>query len=148
MSLPFYIRYQVHESGEIIELTTTGLPWKEHIFQVEQELSIPEQIKYVISQDVNTNWKVGCVPLKPSSFDNRLTLPFEWRGLEYDDLSSIVGIPDCVFTHPNGFVGGHRTKAGAIEMASRSLLLNAGDKQKQKQGQSGTYTKKGSTTAQ
>lgn len=34
-------------------------------------------------------------------------------------LSEQVGIPDCVFVHASGFIGGHQTKEGAIYMAKK-----------------------------
>ncbi len=32
-----------------------------------------------------------------NSFENRLSLPESWRGLRDDELSSVSGIPGCVF---------------------------------------------------
>lgn len=57
------------------------------------------------------------------SFENRRSLPAAWRGLRDEALSTASGIPDCVFVHTSGFIGGNKTLEGALEMARRSLEL-------------------------
>ena len=44
-----------------------------------------------------------------------------WRGLRDDELSARAGIPGCVFVHASGFIGGHNTYDGALQMALRTL---------------------------
>lgn len=51
----------------------------------------------------------------------RLSLPEDWRGLRADDLSSVSGIPGCIFVHASGFIGGNETQEGALEMARKAL---------------------------
>jgi uncharacterized UPF0160 family protein len=46
----------------------------------------------------------------------------EWCGLRDDELSQISGIPGCVFVHANGFIGGNKSKEGALRMAQETLL--------------------------
>jgi len=43
-------RHDVDASGEVIELSTGGCPWKEHLYQLEREQSIQPPVKYVIYQ--------------------------------------------------------------------------------------------------
>ncbi|CAJ0570714.1 unnamed protein product, partial [Mesorhabditis spiculigera] len=50
-------------------------------------------------------------------------LPKKWRGLRDEELSSVVGVEGCVFAHMTGFIGGHKTREGAIEMARRALPI-------------------------
>ncbi|PIN97601.1 hypothetical protein AB205_0061300 [Aquarana catesbeiana] len=114
-------RLQVDNSGEVVMLAQGGCPWKEHLFQVEKELSLEKQIKYVIYPDQSGKWRVQCVPTGPNTFQNRLSLPEDWRGLRADDLSSISGIPGCIFVHTTGFIGGNETQEGALEMAQKAL---------------------------
>jgi uncharacterized UPF0160 family protein len=61
-----------------------------------------------------------------SSFLNRLSLPEPWRGIRDEQvclcpsgrptalisrqLSALSGIPDCIFVHTSGFIGGNKTK--------------------------------------
>ena len=61
--------------------------------------------------------------MNDKSFDNRLTLPKEWQGVRDDELSSISGIPGCIFVHASGFIGGNVNYDGALAMARRSLEL-------------------------
>ena len=50
----------------------------------------------------------------------RLSLPEEWRGLRDEELSVKSGIPNCIFVHATGFIGGNKTKEGALQMAKRA----------------------------
>ena len=54
---------------------------------------------------------------------DRLSLPQDWRGLREDELSKVSGITDCIFVHMGGFIGGNKTKNGALEMAVKALQL-------------------------
>lgn len=51
----------------------------------------------------------------------RLSLKEEWRGLRDEELSKISGIPGCIFVHASGFIGGNKTREGALQMALQSL---------------------------
>lgn len=53
-------------------------------------------------------------------------MPEAWRGLRDEALSELAGIPGCVFVHASGFIGGHRTRDGALQMARRALELGGG----------------------
>lgn len=59
--------------------------------------------------------------VSPDKFESRKPLPFLWRGLEFDKLSEVAGIPGCVFVHMSGFIGGNQTYEGALAMARASL---------------------------
>ncbi|KAH9496858.1 hypothetical protein Btru_010006 [Bulinus truncatus] len=69
----------------------------------------------------NSEWRVQCVPKTLGSFENRLSLPEEWRGVRDAELSEKSGIPGCVFVHSSGFIGGNKSFQGVLEMARRSL---------------------------
>ncbi|KFM59707.1 UPF0160 protein MYG1, mitochondrial, partial [Stegodyphus mimosarum] len=105
-------RISVHPSGEIIELDNGGCPWKEHLFELEKSLNIEKPIKFVIYTDMNGNWRIQCVSVSPFSFENRLSLKAEWQGLRDEELSIKSGIPECVFVHASGFIGGNKTREG------------------------------------
>jgi uncharacterized UPF0160 family protein len=113
-------RFEVDQSGEIIVLSQF-CPWKEHVAQLEKELKCETAIKYVLFPD-NDQWKVQCVPVRPSSFETRLPLPEPWRGKRELELSTLVGIEGCIFVHSTGFIGGHKAKEGALQMARNALL--------------------------
>ena len=57
----------------------------------------------------------------PGSFESRKPLPKAWRGVRDDALSELSGIPDCVFVHASGFIGGNATSEGALAMAREGL---------------------------
>ncbi|XP_059170286.1 MYG1 exonuclease-like isoform X2 [Physella acuta] len=114
-------RFDVDESGKIICLEAGGLPWKDHLFTLEKELDISPPIIYVLFTDDNGQWRVQCVPVSLSSFENRLSLKEEWRGLRDDELSEKSGIEGCIFVHSSGFIGGTKTYEGALKMARESL---------------------------
>uniref|UniRef100_A0AAA9RV32 MYG1 exonuclease n=2 Tax=Bos TaxID=9903 RepID=A0AAA9RV32_BOVIN len=114
-------RFQVDPSGEIIELEKGGCPWKEHLYQLELGLSPAGTIAFVIYTDQAGQWRVQCVPKEPHSFQSRLPLLEPWRGLRDEALDQISGIPGCIFVHASGFIGGHRTREGALSMARATL---------------------------
>ncbi|XP_039602746.1 UPF0160 protein MYG1, mitochondrial [Polypterus senegalus] len=114
-------RTEVDASGEIVVFSKGGCPWKEHLLNLEKELVVEPPIKYVLFADQNGQWRVQCVPDGLNTFENRLSLPEAWRGLRDEKLSTISGIPGCIFVHSGGFIGGNQTKEGALEMARRAL---------------------------
>ncbi|MBN3306282.1 MYG1 protein, partial [Amia calva] len=114
-------RAEVDPSGEVVVLGQGGCPWKEHLFSLEEELAMETPIKFVLYPDQSSQWRVQCVPAGLHTFQNRLSLLEEWRGVRDEALSSLSGIPDCIFVHASGFIGGNRTKEGALEMARRTL---------------------------
>ena len=99
---------------------------QEHLFELEQELSLPaaNQPLYVVYPDeMGGNWRVQAIPVSPESFESRKALPEPWRGIRDDELSRLSGIEGCVFVHASGFIGGNKTKEGALEMAQRALEI-------------------------
>ncbi|XP_075757714.1 LOW QUALITY PROTEIN: MYG1 exonuclease [Pelodiscus sinensis] len=119
-------RFEVDPSGEILVFSQGGCPWKEHLFSLEAELGVEKPIKFVLYADQGGQWRVQCVPTGPHTFQNRLPLPEEWRGVRDEALSQLSGIPGCVFVHANGFIGGNRTQEGALRMARRALAQRTG----------------------
>lgn len=99
-----------------------GCPWKEHLFALESELGVTTPLLYVLYEDEREHkWRIQCVPPAPTSFDQRKSMPQEWRGLRDEALSAASGIPGCVFVHASGFIGGNNTFEGVLEMARRSV---------------------------
>ncbi|KAJ8259359.1 hypothetical protein COCON_G00183710 [Conger conger] len=110
-------RTQVDPSGEVLVLEQGGCPWKEHLFSLEKDLNVETLIKFVLYPDQSGQWRVQCL----HTFQNRLSLLEEWRGVRDEALSSLSGITGCVFVHASGFIGGNRSQQGALEMARRTL---------------------------
>uniref|UniRef100_A0A6T6PCI7 Metal-dependent protein hydrolase n=1 Tax=Timspurckia oligopyrenoides TaxID=708627 RepID=A0A6T6PCI7_9RHOD len=111
-------RFSVDKSGEIIRLDRY-CPWKSHLFLLEPQ----NEIKYVLYADEMKRWRIQCVPVHEVSFESRLALPEEWRGLTHDELSDVSGIPGCMFVHPTGFIGGNVSYKGVLKMALKSLEM-------------------------
>ncbi|XP_061543871.1 UPF0160 protein MYG1, mitochondrial [Phycodurus eques] len=118
-------RHKVEPSGQVMEFSQGGCPWKEHLFALEKELQVETPIKYVLYSDQIGQWRVQCVPAGLNSFQSRLPLLEEWRGIRDDQLSQLSGIKGCVFVHTNGFIGGNKTREGALEMARSTLQAAA-----------------------
>jgi len=113
-------RKSLFQTGEIIELHER-CPWKDHLLALEEEMGIAGQIKFVLFHDKGDSWRVQGIPLQPDSFVCRVFLHKEWRGVRDEQLTLIAGIKGCIFCHATGFIGGNKTKEGALEMAIQSL---------------------------
>jgi len=116
-------RSEVHPSGRII-LFESFVPWKEHLFDVEEEQSIADKPYYVVYPDeFGGNWRVQAIPVAVDSFESRKALPEKWRGLRDEELSEVANISGCIFVHSSGFIGGNQTKEGALTLAIKALSL-------------------------
>ncbi|XP_064383990.1 MYG1 protein C27H6.8-like [Halichondria panicea] len=114
-------RLEVHSSGAVLKLEE-ACPWKEHLFELERTLGLSESAKFMLYKEGDSDkWRVQAVPLHESGFENRLSLHTAWRGLRDEELSSVSGIPGCVFVHSSGFIGGNLTYEGALEMAVKTI---------------------------
>ncbi|EJC97963.1 GAMM1 protein [Fomitiporia mediterranea MF3/22] len=119
-------RMTVHSSGRIVVFDQFA-PWKEHLFDIEEEQNIPDTEKpfYILYPDETaSNWRIQAVPISPDSFESRKALPQAWRGVRDDALSQLSGIPGCIFVHASGFIGGNATKEGVMAMAIAALQQN------------------------
>ncbi|KZV71328.1 metal-dependent protein hydrolase [Peniophora sp. CONT] len=118
-------RFQVDPSGRII-LFESFCPWKEHLFELEaaQNITEAQQPYYIIYPDeTGGNWRIQAVPVSPESFASRKALPEVWRGVRDDALSQVSEIPGGIFVHASGFIGGNKTKDGALAMAKKALEM-------------------------
>lgn len=122
-------RFDDFASGEIMVLRDWA-PWKSHLYDIEKEAEEQgagedkKKILYVVYEDVTgASWRVQCVPKEPGSFESRRPLPKQWRGIRDAALTEESGIPECVFVHASGFIGGNKTFEGAFSMAKKSLEL-------------------------
>lgn len=113
-------RFAVHESGQILELATP-CPWKDHLNEIEGEMNIVGIPKYVLFENKPGDNRVMCVPNVPKSFVCRKFLHKDYRGIRNDQLVSVSGIADASFCHATGFIGGAKSRDGALQMAIKSL---------------------------
>lgn len=116
----FNNRFNVDKSGKIL-IFDQFIPWKEHLFTVERENHAEGETLYVLFPDSSKQWRIAAVPLNSTSFDSRKKLPEPWRGLRDDALSEKTGVPDCVFIHAAGFIGGAKKQESVIKLAQLAL---------------------------
>eukprot|EP00547_Thalassionema_nitzschioides_P006335 CAMPEP_0194211406 /NCGR_PEP_ID=MMETSP0156-20130528/10220_1 /TAXON_ID=33649 /ORGANISM="Thalassionema nitzschioides, Strain L26-B" /LENGTH=346 /DNA_ID=CAMNT_0038938939 /DNA_START=272 /DNA_END=1312 /DNA_ORIENTATION=- len=114
-------RLETDGSGEIISLPTGGLPWKGHLYELEKLHKVEPLIKFVLYTDQGGMWRVQAVTVKGKAFENRLSLPEDWRGVRDEDLEKVTNIKGSRFVHTAGFIGGNTYYEGALEMAKVAL---------------------------
>jgi uncharacterized UPF0160 family protein len=114
-------RKDTDASGEIIKFESGGLPWPKHLYDLEKEYKVDPLIKFVLYTDQAGMWRVQCVTVEGKQFENRLSLPKEWRGVRDEDLVKVTKIPGSRFCHAAGFIGGNDTYEGALAMAKEAL---------------------------
>lgn len=125
----FGARANAHPSEQLLVLPRAGIPWKEHLYNIEEENRLPagKKILYVIfpeKEEPGSKWRIQAVSKDISSFENRKSLPEPWRGMRDQDLDALLGeeVQDgAVFVHASGFIGGHKTEAGVRAMAALAL---------------------------
>lgn len=118
-----------HPSGQLMVLPKAGIPWKEHLYNIEEEAGLPvdKQVLFVLyaeKEEPGSKWRIQAVSKSLSSFENRKSLPESWRGVRDAELDTLLGdqVEDgAIFVHASGFIGGHKTEAGARAMAKIAL---------------------------
>lgn len=122
-------RLSQHESGQLLVLPRAGIPWKEHLYNIEKEAGLTDNQKilytlYPEKEEPGSKWRIQAVSKDMNSFENRKGLPEPWRGVRDAELDNLLG-PDvedgAVFVHASGFIGGHKTEAGVRAMAAKAL---------------------------
>lgn len=123
----FDARGEFDSEGRLLVFRDQSCPWKDHLYTLEGEAGEgSNKVLYVLYPDKEERWRVQCVPAAKDSFESRKPLPEAWRGHRDDALDKIlegVVVPGAVFIHASGFIGGHRTFEGAVQMAKKALDL-------------------------
>jgi len=114
-------RGTVHGSGQVLCFESGGMPWKEHLYALERQHSVDPLVMFVMFTDQAGMWRMQAVTAEGTAFTNRLGLPAAWRGLRDAQLCEVVGLEDCCFVHGAGFIGGHKTREGALAMIDMTL---------------------------
>jgi uncharacterized UPF0160 family protein len=114
-------RHETDPSGEILCLESGGLPWRNHLYELEKIHAVEPIVKFVLYTDVSGMWRVQAVTVQGKAFENRLSLPAEWRGVRDQDLESVTKISGSRFVHAAGFIGGAETYEGVLKMAQVAL---------------------------
>lgn len=119
----YAVRKKYDKKGRII-VFERGLPWKDHLYSLEAEHPMEEEVAYVLYPEGShegSKWRIQAVGTSKDSFQSRQPLPENWRGLRDDALDKVTGIEGCVFVHAAGFIGGNKTFHGVMEMAWKSV---------------------------
>ena len=103
------------------------VPWKSHFYELEEELLKSKKLKkkalFVVYPTGDT-WRVTCVSVSETSFENRLSLPEQWRGLRDSELDKVTKLSGCTFVHASGFTGGNKSKDNLMKMVEMALAEN------------------------
>ncbi|KAJ2774632.1 hypothetical protein IWQ57_000728 [Coemansia nantahalensis] len=122
----YVARFDADSSGLIV-VFEQFCPWKDHIDTIEAEALAKDpslaKINYVLYPDQAGTWRVQAVPEKPGSFVSRRPLPEAWRGIRDEALSERAGVEGCIFVHQSGFIGGNKTRDGALALARKALVI-------------------------
>jgi uncharacterized UPF0160 family protein len=114
------------KSGRILVFEGQSVPWKDHLYTLEEQEDGEAKVLYVLYPEKPTadaKWRIQAVPVSKDSFESRKPLPEAWRGFRDEKLDEITGIDGGVFVHAAGFIGGNKTFEGAKAMALRALDL-------------------------
>lgn len=114
-------RAQYDSEGRLLVIEGKSVPWKDHLYSLEEGKSSVLYVLYAESELPGAKWRIQCVPESKDSFMSRKPLPETWRGFRDEELDGITGIPGCVFVHAAGFIGGNKTFEGAKDMATKAL---------------------------
>jgi uncharacterized UPF0160 family protein len=85
--------------------------------------TFPEPFFAVYPAQDGSSWKAEAIPVEPTTMESRKLLPEAWRGLRDDALAEATGVQDASFCHPSGFLIGAASKAGALELAKKAILM-------------------------
>ena len=109
-------------------LLEQSCPWKGHIYGIEKEEKKKGLLKFVFFVDDRKMYRIQAVSVSADSFDNRVSIHKDYRGLRNDDLNKAAGITDGEFIHMAGFIGGAWSLESCIKIAEASLAQHEVDK--------------------
>lgn len=106
----------LHDPKGRILIFNSSMPWKQILADLEAKEPVLDQVLYVIFPGSSPeDWRIQAV--EKATFVSRKALPEPWRGLRDADLEKESGVPGSFFIHSSGFIGGNKTKEGAIKLA-------------------------------
>lgn len=83
-------RAETDASGEIVKLSSGGLPWTNYVYEFEKKHSVNPLIKFVLYTDQAGMWRVQAVTVEGKAFENRLGLPEVSRTDRLDRISGLL----------------------------------------------------------
>jgi len=116
-------RFEVHPSGKII-LLEKNCTWKSAVSKMETKYGIEGELLFVVFLDSSSGtYRVQSIGSNPfgQGFETRRFLKEVFRGIREEALQVVSGVPDAIFVHNTGFIGGAHSVQGAIKLAELSL---------------------------
>jgi uncharacterized UPF0160 family protein len=110
-----FLKVCAESVGDGIAVLDRFLPWAHSI-------QVPDGIEFVVfPATTGDQWMVQCVPPYPGSFEQRKPLPASWAGLRDSDLAELTQVDDAIFCHIGRFIGGARSREGALDLAHQAV---------------------------
>ena len=99
-----------------ITLLNKGMPW---VNAVISNWDQTKDCKVMVYPGTANDWRVQTFPGdKTNPQIMRCPAPVAGRGLHEAELAAITGVEDAIFIHAAGFIGGAKTKNGALLLAT------------------------------
>ncbi len=112
-----------YSGGELL-IMHEKLPWTSAVLNNE---SLFKDCLLAVYPDRNGRWRVQSLPVsKAKRFENRLSAPLAFRGLNDEELDRVTGLKNTTFVHKSGFTGGAKTFEDNLSLAK--LWLQEGKK--------------------
>ncbi len=105
----------IERSKDNILILDEFMPWKE--FLLESKNNKAKEINFVIFPSNREGFNIYAVPKEIGNFENRKSMPKEWRGLRDKELQQVTGIKTAVFCHNAGFIATCKEKKDALKLA-------------------------------
>jgi len=94
-----------------------NLPFREAVFRIGLD-----DLRYVISPSSTPGqWGLEAVPVDPTSFASKRSLPASWAGLSPAELQQLSGVKDALFAHRGRFFAAAGSREGALSLARLAL---------------------------
>ncbi|KAI1396707.1 metal-dependent protein hydrolase [Hypoxylon fuscum] len=119
-------RLQYDAEGRIMVLEGQAVPWKDHLYTLEEQEGTDKKVLYVLYPEKpvpGAKWRIQAVPVNKDSFQSRKGLPEPWMGARDEQLDEVSGVPGGVFVHAAGFIGGNKTFDGAKALADKAVAF-------------------------
>jgi len=108
-------------SGGPLLIMHEKLPWSSAVFNHEEFF---KDCMLAVYPDRNGRWRVQSLPVsKAKRFENRISAPLAFRGLNDEDLDEATGLKNTTFVHKSGFTGGAKTFEDNLALAKLWLKL-------------------------